>query len=117
MTIENCGPNFNLELYLLARDKTIAVVQSAALQISPGMNEANALVILNDELERAGIEKFWHPTKFRISKNTTKSFREISEVAVLEENDLFFIDIGPVFFNHEGDTSLFEFIFYKTQLE
>jgi len=103
MTIENCGPNFNLELYLKVRDKTISAVQSAALQIRPGMNEANALVILNDELERAGIEKFWHPTKFRISKNTTKSFREISEVAVLEENDLFFIDIGPVFFNHEGD--------------
>lgn len=103
MTAENCGTEFNLELYLKARTKTIQALQLAAKQIRPGMNEAESLIVLNHELDQAGVEKFWHPTKFRINSNTTKSFRDISDEVVLEENDLFFIDIGPVFFNHEGD--------------
>ncbi|MDD4976953.1 MAG: M24 family metallopeptidase [Bacteriovorax sp.] len=103
MTTENCGIDFDLELYLKARAKTVQAVQSAAAHIHPGMNEAESLIILNHELNQAGVEKFWHPTKFRIGSNTIKSFRDISDETVLLENDLFFIDIGPVFFNHEGD--------------
>jgi Xaa-Pro aminopeptidase len=103
MTTENYGIDFNLELYLKARAKTIQAVQATAKSIHPGMNEAESLIILNQELEQAGVEKFWHPTKFRINSNTTKSFRDISDDVILSENDLFFIDIGPVFFNHEGD--------------
>lgn len=103
MTIENCGTDFNFELYLKARDKTIAVVHSLASKIYPGMSESQSIELLNQELNLAGIEKFWHPTKFRINKNTTKSFRDISEEAVLLDDDIFFIDIGPVFFNHEAD--------------
>lgn len=103
MTTENCGIDFNLELYLKARAQTILAVQTVAKKIHPGMNEAEAIVLLHDELDRAGVEKFWHPTKFRMNRNTTKNFRDISDDVELEENDLFFIDIGPVFFNHEGD--------------
>lgn len=104
MSIENVGPQFNLELYLKAREKTIAAVHKTAEKIRPGMTEADALAILNDELAKIGVEKFWHPTKFRMNKNTTKSFRDPSEEGVvLEKNDVFFIDIGPVFDNHEGD--------------
>ena len=51
-----------------------------------------------------GAEKKWHPHKFRIGKNTTKAFRELSDLKVkLQENDIFFIDIGPVFEGYEGD--------------
>ncbi|MGZ3789134.1 MAG: M24 family metallopeptidase [Bacteriovorax sp.] len=103
MTTENLGPNFNLELYLKARAKTIEAVQTAAKNVRPGMNEAQCVAILNLELERLNVEKFWHPTKFRINANTTKSFRDASDDLILEESDLFFIDIGPVFGNHEGD--------------
>lgn len=103
MTTENCGIDFDLELYLKARAKTVLAVQSAAAHIHPGMNEAESLIVLNHELNQAGVEKFWHPTKFRIGSNTTKSFRDISDETVLLKDDLFFIDIGPVFFNHEGD--------------
>lgn len=36
--------------------------------------------------------------------NTLKSFRERSEENIkLKKNDIFFIDIGPVFEGHEGD--------------
>ena len=103
MTTENCGNQFKLELYLQARAKTIQAVQSASTKIFPGMNEAQSIAVLNHELDRAGVEKFWHPAKLRINSNTTKNFRDLSEEIVLGESDLFFIDIGPVFFNHEGD--------------
>jgi hypothetical protein len=103
MTLENCGADFNLELYLKARTKTIDAVSVTSQKIIPGMTEAEAVIILNLELEKASVEKFWHPTKFRINSNTTKSFRDISDPVTLLESDLFFIDIGPVFFNHEGD--------------
>lgn len=103
MTIENCGTEFNLELYLKARAKTIQVVQLTASKIHPGMTEAQAKIILSHEFDLAGIEKFWHPTKFRINSNTTKNFRDVSDELALEENDLFFVDIGPVLLNHEAD--------------
>jgi Xaa-Pro aminopeptidase len=104
MTVENLGNHFNQELYLKAREQTIEVVQTTSKKIFPGMNEVQSIALLNRELDTAGIEKFWHPTKFRINRNTTKSFRDISEDnIVLEESDLFFIDIGPVFYNHEAD--------------
>ncbi len=104
MSLENVGPNFNLELYLKAREKTITAVQKTAVRIVPGMTEHDGHSILQEELALMGVEKFWHPTKFRMNKNTTKSFRDLSdEGIVLQKNDVFFIDIGPVFYNHEGD--------------
>lgn len=103
MTAENCGSNFNLDEYYQARAKAIAAVQASAKQIFAGMTEVQAISILHRELELSGIEKFWHPTKFRLGLNTTKNFRDPSEEVVLLKEDLFFIDIGPVFFNHEAD--------------
>jgi Xaa-Pro aminopeptidase len=103
MTTENVGSAFNLDLYLKARAQTIEAVQKTAARIKPGMTEAEGVIVLNDELKALGIEKFWHPTKFRMNSNTTKNFRDTSEDVVLKDSDLFFIDIGPVFYNHEGD--------------
>ena len=103
MTVEKCGTQFDLSHFLAARANTIQAVKLTAQKILPGMNEAQAVTILKQELENLGIEKFWHPTKFRLNHNTTKNFRDISEEVILLENDIFFIDIGPVFFNHEGD--------------
>lgn len=103
ITTEHCGHQFDLQLYLKARSKTIHAVQETAKLIRPGMTEAQSIILLNHELDLASVEKFWHPTKFRINSNTTKSFRDISDDVILEESDIFFIDIGPVFYNHEGD--------------
>lgn len=103
MTTENVGSEFNLDLYLKARAKTIEAVHKTAARILPGMTEAEGVAILNEELKALEIEKLWHPTKFRMNSNTTKNFRDISDEVVLKASDLFFIDIGPVFYNHEGD--------------
>jgi Xaa-Pro aminopeptidase len=46
----------------------------------------------------------WHHIIVRCGPNTTKDFMERSEPGVvLQDNDIFFIDIGPVYGDFEGD--------------
>ncbi len=102
--IENTGNSFNLQKYFEVRSKTLDLINTIPNKFYVGMNEAQGIKIIKDELNKIGTSKLWHPTKFRIGKNTLKSFREKSDEGItLEENDIFFIDIGPVFESHEAD--------------
>lgn len=101
---ESVGKHFSIDKLLEARQKTKAVVRETALRVETGMTEEDGLNLIDKMLDKYGSENKWHPNRFRIGPNTTKSFREESEPGItLGENDLFFIDIGPVFENHEGD--------------
>lgn len=100
---EKCGSKFDLELFLLAQSKTKKLIQDFSIHIKPGMSEKLAFQMLEDVLNKSGLEKRWHPTKLRFGKNTTKSFRDLSEDILLAENDVYFFDIGPVYGEHEGD--------------
>ncbi len=102
--IEEVSKDFNLDLFLEARNKTINAVALIASRCFEGMSENDGLNIIDETLRELGSQKKWHPNKFRIGVNTTKSFRDQSVEGVrLEENDYFFIDIGPVFNGYEGD--------------
>ncbi len=102
--IEGVGSSFNEELFLKCRSKTIEAVKLIASKIKPGMTELDGHKIIDQTLDELECEKKWHPSKFRIGKNTLKSFKEKSDLTItLKEDDIFFIDIGPVFYNHEGD--------------
>ncbi|MFA6239158.1 MAG: M24 family metallopeptidase [Bacteriovorax sp.] len=103
MTCENLGPQFEMNKYLEARLRSIKAVQVASRHILPGMTEEDARRTLTEILNSLGVEKFWHPTKLRMNVNTTKNFSEPGIETTLIENDIYFIDIGPVFLNHEGD--------------
>jgi len=94
---------FNLDDLKSARALTVEIVQSVAALVKPAMVTEDVESILAKELKERGIEKLWHPSKVRLGKNTTKSFRELNEEVTLEEGDLFFLDIGPVYLDHEGD--------------
>lgn len=95
---------FNLEKFYEAKRKTKEVVQIVASKVETGMSEKDGVTLINTILKDYSCEKFWHPHKFRIGRNTTKAFREVSEENIqMKQNDIFFIDIGPVFENHEGD--------------
>jgi Xaa-Pro aminopeptidase len=100
---ENLGEQFNLEDYLRAQEKTRQVVLAFSKILKPGINEVEAKALLEKTLDESGLEKRWHPSKMRIGPNTTKNFRDDSIPHVLTENDIFFVDIGPVYYNHEGD--------------
>lgn len=101
--IESCGEKFNLNHYLNAQENTKKIVLEFSKKIVPGMNEKETHAMFEKFLFDSQVEKKWHPTKLRMGPNTTKSFRDESLDYTLLENDLFFFDIGPVFFEHEGD--------------
>lgn len=101
---EKVGDQFSDHKFQQARIKTIRAVESAAAQAFVGMTEQDGHALLDNCLQLEGVERLWHPHKFRIGSNTMKSFREASDSDVtLQPHDLFFIDIGPVFHGHEGD--------------
>lgn len=100
---EQLGEHFNLEDYLRSQEKTRQLVLAFSKMLKPGMNETEAKALLEKTMDDSGLEKRWHPTKMRIGHNTTKNFRDESAPHILRENDIFFVDIGPVYYNHEGD--------------
>jgi Xaa-Pro aminopeptidase len=100
---EKTGQQFNLDIYLASQEKTRKLVSLFSKLIVPGMTEVEAKALLEKLMDESGLEKRWHPSKMRIGKNTVKSFRDESEPIILSESDLFFVDIGPVFSNHEAD--------------
>lgn len=101
---ESVGNSFNNELLQLARDKTLLIINELSQKISPGMTEAEAIILLHEIQKKMGAPKSWHPPQVRFGLNTLLPFGQKSEVQIeLQNNDIFFIDIGPIFDGHEGD--------------
>ncbi len=104
MSVNLFGEKYNLEKLKEAQSLTVKIVRDVAKKIEVGMNEVDGINLLNLEFKKYGDSKFWHPHKFRIGKNTLCAFKEESDALVkLQPNDHFFIDVGPVFYDHEGD--------------
>lgn len=100
---EFTGEQFNLEDYLSSQEKTRQIVLEFSKRIKPGVTEKEGHTLLESMLNDSGLEKRWHPTKMRMGTNTVLNFRDASEDYIILENDIFFADVGPVYFNHEGD--------------
>ncbi|MET0934361.1 MAG: M24 family metallopeptidase [Luteibacter sp.] len=103
-TAENVGKRFSLEHMLGARERSWAALRDIAARIVPGMSEPEAIALAAERLAAAGMQRIWHPSIIRFGPNTLKTFRQRSAPdTVLAANDIFFIDLGPVFDAHEGD--------------
>lgn len=101
---ERVKETFDLELFLDGQRRTWQLVEKLKAQIKPGMTEAEAHEIYLQLQKESGAEKYWHPAKIRFGVNTLRSFREPSEPDIqLQQNDIFFIDIGPIYEGYEGD--------------
>lgn len=101
---EKTGEKFNLETYLKARELCLNVVDRISKKIVAGMNEADGQQLIKNEFNNVGVTKFWHPSKFRIGSDTTKSFRELPTPEIrLNNGDLYFVDVGPIIEEHEAD--------------
>jgi Xaa-Pro aminopeptidase len=102
--LEKTGPNFSHEALMMARKNTKEAIALIARAIAPGMLEEDARQMAKETLERLGSHKGWHKILVRFGANTIKNFEDPSERALrLGSNDLFFIDIGPVWGDTEGD--------------
>ena len=102
--LEKTGPNFSHDALMMARRNTKDAIALIARNIAPGMLEEDARQMAKETLERLGSTKGWHKILVRFGSNTIKNFEDPSERGVkLTADDIFFIDIGPVWGDTEGD--------------
>jgi len=102
--LEKTGTNFSNEALMDARKNTKGAISLIARSIKPGMLEEDARQMAKETLERLGSHKGWHKILIRFGPNTIKNFEDPSERGVkLGNGDLFFVDIGPVWGDTEGD--------------
>lgn len=101
---EEVGETFNLETFMKARKLARKVALLFASHMEVGTTYKEAFSILEDLIDKHGAQRRWHPTKLRFGSDTTKTFKEISnENFFLKKNDIYFLDIAPVFAGHEAD--------------
>jgi Xaa-Pro aminopeptidase len=101
---EALGPGHDREMMLLVRQKTRRAMHEIASAISPGMLEEEAMQLARTTLQQAGMRRGWHAIHVRFGPNTLKPFGVPSEPGVrLGDDDIFFLDIGPVWQGWEGD--------------
>lgn len=102
--IEATGRNFSMDRFLEMRLMTRQAVNDIAANIEVGMVEEDARAMARDLLAERGMRRGWHHVITRLGPNTTKDFMEQSEKGVvLQPDDIFFVDIGPVHADMEGD--------------
>lgn len=102
--LEAVGSAYDPERLLAVRDKTRHAIRQIAAAVKPGMMEEDAVEMARDILAADGMVRGWHDVYVRFGSNTTKTFGAPSDPGiVLGSNDIFFIDIGPVWKEWEGD--------------
>jgi Xaa-Pro aminopeptidase len=102
--LEAVGPAFIKDKMLEMRAKTRGTIHAIAAACKPGMVEEDAVAMAKDLLVAGDMVRGWHDVYVRFGANTLKTFGAASDPGiVLKENDIFFIDIGPVWGEFEGD--------------
>lgn len=102
--IETVGENFREDLLIQARDLSLRVLEATAAEIRPGISESDAKIKLAEIQARMGAPGHWHPPQIRFGEHTLLPFgKPGKQDLILQDDDIFFLDIGPVFQDHEGD--------------
>jgi len=102
--LEAVGPAFTREKMLEMRGKTRSIINQIAAAVKPGMVEEDAVEMAKNLLAENDMVRGWHDVYVRFGTNTLKTFGAPSDPGiVLKEDDIFLIDIGPVWEEWEGD--------------
>jgi methionyl aminopeptidase len=102
--LEGTGEKFSIDRLMEVRGRTRTAVGMIADQVKVGMVEEEAKAMARDILSGLGMRRGWHHIIVRFGPNTTKDFMERSEPGVvLGGDDIFFVDIGPIYEGTEGD--------------
>lgn len=102
--VEQTTAEFSVEKMLETRAKAQQAVSRIAAQVQVGMLEEDANNMVVATLREMGATKAFHKPYIRFGSNTTKTFGADSDPGIrLAEDDIFFIDVGPVWEEYEGD--------------
>jgi Xaa-Pro aminopeptidase len=98
------GAHFNSESFHHSRTMTQDALRLFAEQIRSGMTCRESIKLCNSIMTSLGATKLWHQTFVRFGKNTILGYEDPLELdTVLGESDIVTVDVGPVFYGHEGD--------------
>jgi Xaa-Pro aminopeptidase len=100
---ERVGERHEHATMIEARRRTLAAVADIARRVLPGLTEEEGLELTRRTLRAHGFERDWAEPYLRFGANTLKKYGEPSEPAVLGVNDVWFVDVGPLWRNHECD--------------
>jgi Xaa-Pro aminopeptidase len=101
---EACGPRYDRLMMLEARRRTFEVISRLSSEIVPGMTEEEGVALTRRVLSEAGMARGWHGINVRFGVNTLNAFHVKSKPGVvLGKDDVYFIDIGPIWRDWEGD--------------
>lgn len=102
--LESTAPAFDPTQLLVVRNMTRDAIHRIASAVQPGMIEEDAVEMAKDLLAESKMLQGWHDVYVRFGSNTTKTFGAPSDPGVvLGADDIFLIDIGPVWKQWEGD--------------
>lgn len=98
------GPHFDAAHLAEADRLACEVLRLVGEQLDIGMRSSDVRRLIMQQARSMGAERHWHRPIVRIGSETTLDFRERSAAdEALRDNDVCFIDIGPVFLGHEAD--------------
>ncbi len=101
---EAVGARYDAAMLMQVRERTWRAIHDIAAAIAPGMTEAAGVNAARRILAEAGMQRGWHGVYVRFGANTLANYGQPSDPdLVLGRNDIFFIDIGPVWEAWEGD--------------
>lgn len=102
--IEGIRPEAIFAMTHATRQKTWDAVHAIRAMLRPGMTEKQAIQMANAYFAQQGVRKFWHQTHIRFGRSTVLGFDDdYLNSVTLKEDDIFYIDIGPVWNGIEGD--------------
>jgi Xaa-Pro aminopeptidase len=101
---ERVGEGHEHATMLEARRRTIAAVRDVAGRVAPGITEEAGLELTKHVLREHGLERDWVAPCLRFGVNTLRRYGEPSlPGVVLGDDDLWYVDVGPLWRNHECD--------------
>lgn len=101
---ERVGQRFTMDGILSARRRSLTAVREIAALMRPGMTTREAITAADAHLRRMGASHNWHPTYVRFGADTqSPSVQPTDFQRQLREEDVFVVDIGPVWDGYEGD--------------
>jgi methionyl aminopeptidase len=102
--VEGTKAYFSVEKFHKTREKAQEAVSRIVAQVQVGMLEEDANSIVVATLQEMGSTEAFHTPYIRFGTNTVKTFGADSDPGIrLGEDDIFFIDVGPVWDGYEGD--------------